>query len=108
MSTGRQLASLARPRTKSKVLSVDAPWTLASLQRVSDRLARYALPLSVSNVKQSKLSEEIGNNDLTSGSTLANQAAVLVPLININQKPAILFQVRADLRSHAGEVRYAP
>ncbi|PVG03130.1 hypothetical protein CPB86DRAFT_723615 [Serendipita vermifera] len=106
MSTGRQLASLARPKTKSKVLSVDAPWTLASLQRVSERLARYTLPSSVSNAQQSRSPEENSDKGLNSASFLANQAAVLVPLININQKPAILFQVRADLRAHAGEVSF--
>ncbi|KZT37954.1 hypothetical protein SISSUDRAFT_986927 [Sistotremastrum suecicum HHB10207 ss-3] len=34
------------------------------------------------------------------------QAAVLVPLCNVEGKPSILFEVRGNLRSHAGEVSF--
>ena len=34
-------------------------------------------------------------------------AAVLVPICNIEDKPGLLFEVRGRVRTHSGEVRYA-
>ncbi|EJU03626.1 hypothetical protein DACRYDRAFT_21151 [Dacryopinax primogenitus] len=41
-----------------------------------------------------------------SSSPVAQNAAVLVPLCNVNGNPGILFEVRGKLRSHAGEVSF--
>jgi 8-oxo-dGTP pyrophosphatase MutT (NUDIX family) len=38
----------------------------------------------------------------------ASEAAILIPLMNINSEPHVLLEVRAaHMRSHAGEIRYA-
>jgi len=88
MSTSRHLASLAKPKKTSKILPINTPLTLATLQHVSDALA--AQPVST----------------IASQISAHTPAAVLVPLVNINDKPSILFQVRANLRMHGGEVSF--
>ncbi|KZP01618.1 hypothetical protein CALVIDRAFT_532396 [Calocera viscosa TUFC12733] len=51
--------------------------------------------------------EHLNEGTQISSSALAvPNAAVLVPLCNVNGRPGILFEVRGKLRSHAGEVSF--
>lgn len=91
-------STLPKPTLNSQaVINPSCPLTPKTLRRVQDTLSEatsgWSAPYDVNRAK----------------------AAVLCPLINIpvdgadgqkTTRPAILFQVRANLRSHAGEVRY--
>lgn len=84
----------------SRILPVNKPLTPAILQRVSEALAaQSALPSTTID------SGATSQNTSQTHSRTPNQAAILVPLVNIDDKPSILFQVRANLRMHSGEVR---
>jgi len=78
------------------VLNVQKQFTARSLASVRSALrsaqieAAQREPVSRSSILQSKPTD----------------AAVLIPLCNVNQQPGILFEVRGKLRSHAGEVSF--
>lgn len=101
MSFVPRLAYSTFPRptlTPQAIINPSCPLTPKTLRRVQDALSEAASEWTAPrDVKRAK-------------------AAVLCPLINIlvdgadgqrTTKPGILFQVRANLRTHAGEVRYA-
>jgi hypothetical protein len=83
--------------TPQGIINPSCPFTPKTLRRVQDALSEAASEWTAPrDVKRAK-------------------AAVLCPLINVpvdgadgqrTTKPGILFQVRANLRTHAGEVRY--
>lgn len=97
MSAFRHLASLAKPK-KGKIIPHNMPLTTATLRRVKDTLAALPCQADSATLQTNEL-------DLARADTYSNHAAVLVPLVNIEDKPAILFQVRANVRTHSGEVR---
>jgi len=85
--------SLALPRLASPYLSLSAPLTARSLALIRTALAKHT-----------------GNTQDTAhhdhNSTTVN-AAVLIPLCNVDNKPSILFEVRGKtLRMHSGEVSF--
>ena len=92
-------STLPRPTlTSQAIINPSFPLTPKTLRRIQDALSEAASEWSAPrDVKRTK-------------------AAVLCPLINVpvdgvdgrrTTKPGILFQIRANLRTHAGEVRYA-
>lgn len=85
---------LTFPRLVSSqsVISLTAPFTPRSLILIKKALAA-ALPQNP-NSKSHSLNDSSELN-----------AAVLVPLANIDGKPSVLLELRGALRSHAGEVR---
>lgn len=100
MSFVPRLAYSTFPRptlTQQAIINPSCPLTPKTLRRVQDVLNEAASEWTAPrDVKRAK-------------------AAVLCPLINVpvdgtdgqrTTKPGILFQVRANLRTHAGEVRY--
>ncbi len=100
MSFVPRLAYSTFPRptlTQQAIINPSCPLTPKTLRRVQEALSEAASGWTAPrDVKRAK-------------------AAVLCPLINIpvdgadgqkTTKPGILFQVRANLRTHAGEVRY--
>ena len=101
MSFVPRLAYSTFPRptlTPQAIINPSCPLTPKTLRRVQDALSEAA-------------SEWTAPRDVNRA-----KAAVLCPLINVlvdgadgqrTTKPGILFQVRANLRTHAGEVRYA-
>ncbi|KIM32887.1 hypothetical protein M408DRAFT_326600 [Serendipita vermifera MAFF 305830] len=91
-TTARSIVSLARPKRTSSILPVDAPLSLLTLQRISEALASNAKPTPC----QSRVTSQP-----------QSPASVLLPLFNVNDKPAILFQVRASrMSAHSGEVSF--
>lgn len=90
-------STLPRPTSTSQaIINPSSPLTPNTLRRVQDALSDAGWNAQ-RDVKRAN-------------------AAVLCPLINVpvdgadgqrTTRPAILFQVRANLRTHAGEVRYA-
>lgn len=83
-STSRHLATMPKPRKSSIFLSANSPFTYGSLHRVREAIQNTAV-----NVETT---------------TESGRAAVLLPLINVDNKPAILFQVRASSIRHGGQV----
>jgi hypothetical protein len=83
--------------TSQTIINPSCPFTPKTLRRVQDALSDAASGWTAPrDVKRAK-------------------AAVLCPLVNVpvdgadgqrTTRPGILFQVRANLRTHAGEVRY--
>ncbi|CAG7846918.1 SubName: Full=Uncharacterized protein {ECO:0000313/EMBL:CCA71376.1} [Serendipita indica DSM 11827] len=86
-----QWAALAKPRTSSRILSTGSPFNWTTLHAISKSLSEHTRGPAVTH--DGTYSE-------------SGQAAVLLPLVNINNKPAVLFQVRANLRAHKGEVSF--
>jgi len=77
------------PRLASPYLSLTSPLTGRSLTSI-----RGALQAALA--KQASTAQELH---------VAN-AAVLIPLCNVDNKPGILLEVRGKLRSHSGEVSF--
>ncbi|KAH8116396.1 NUDIX hydrolase domain-like protein [Phellopilus nigrolimitatus] len=83
--------SLPLPRLISPHLSLTSPLTTRSLASIRVAL-QNALPTN--RQRQSLTATSSGN------------AAVLIPLANVDGQPGILFEVRGQLRSHSGEVSF--
>ncbi|KAG8812606.1 hypothetical protein FRC17_001945 [Serendipita sp. 399] len=98
----RPLAFVAKPRKSSSILPINTPFSLSTLQRISsaiiDHNAATGFDLAAFLTKNTSA--------VNAGSSSQSQAAVLLPLANIDDKPSILFQVRANLRTHSGEVSF--
>lgn len=85
----RSSMSLVLPSLKSPYLSLTAPLTIRSLLSIRTALQTFAAAQARAHPVPS----------------IAN-AAVLVPLANVDDRPSLLLEVRAaKLRSHGGEVR---
>lgn len=88
MASGRlALSSIPRytPQSSSTVASLTDPLTPLSLIAIRNALKdQKTLPVDPAE----------------------KHAAVLVPLCNVGGRPGVLFEVRAKLRTHSGEVRY--
>lgn len=80
---------LPSPRTISPYLSIDKPLSSRHLANIRARLA----------TTNSEVQEPPDAS--------VRSAAVLIPLCNVDGQPGILYEVRGQLRQHAGEVRSA-
>jgi len=96
--TNRSLVSSSRrptpPAPSGAEFPVDEPLSLRSLATIRDTLSRQ---------------EHLNHEEPLSSSPvvpIVPNAAVLVPLCNINGNPGILFEVRGKLRHHSGEVSF--
>ncbi|KAI5116874.1 hypothetical protein M0805_005840 [Coniferiporia weirii] len=82
--------SLAAPCLSSPYISLTSPLTARSLASI-----RTALQNAVKSNPASELRDFPEPN-----------AAVLIPLANVDGRPGVLFEVRGQLRMHAGEVSF--
>ncbi|KZT51934.1 hypothetical protein CALCODRAFT_502918 [Calocera cornea HHB12733] len=93
--TARSLATSssrpAPPTPDGAGFPIDEPLSLTSLAIIRHTLRRQ---------------EHLGHVKSHSPNLDVPDAAVLVPLCNVNGHPGILFEVRGKLRSHAGEVSF--
>lgn len=88
--------SLGLPRAASSCISLTKPLTTHSLLSIRSAL-EAALPKgTVPDTTKSKLNSKAANSV---------NAAVLVPLCNVDDRPGVLLEVRGKLRTHSGEVR---
>ena len=83
------MSRLPIPNPNASIVSLTSPFTRRSLRTIKDALsAAYTTKYSIDPTE--------------------THAAVLVPLCNLNGNPGLLLEVRGKLRSHSGEVRWAP
>ena len=96
--------SLAKPRLTCPSFSLTQPLTRRALIdiRAALRTAANIDDLYGSHQNIRRLDVETA---VFQGSVVPN-AAVLIPLCNMKEQPVLLFEVRGNLRAHAGEVRY--
>lgn len=83
-------AVMASTRPSTSKLSLTAPFTRNSLNLIRNILEEH----------HATQSEHVDPSEV--------HAAVLTPFCNVNDKPGVLLEVRGKLRTHSGEVRYAP
>jgi len=87
-------ASLSLPKGSSPHVSLTNPFSQSTLSTI-----RSLLPEKNSPDLQDHYSEEPAVND-------PDDAAVLIPLCNVDGKPGVLLEVRGQLRTHSGEVSF--
>jgi hypothetical protein len=86
LMTTAAIASTSRVNPSASIISLTSPFTLNTLRTLRNALVAHATTTVIPG--------EIN-------------AAVLVPLCNVDGVPGVLLELRAGkLRSHAGEVRY--
>lgn len=88
----RLVTTLRSPRPPPYTIALDAPLTRRTLEQVATRLPR-------------DLFNKPPNPSLSNIPTLPRCAAVLLALANVEDKPAIILEVRGKLRTHSGEIR---
>lgn len=96
--------SLAVPRLTCPSFSLTKPFTHRTLGAIRAALRTAAVESDLEAHQQ-----QIRQTDAESGAVhgkVIPDAAVLVPLCNVRGCPAVLFEVRGNLRTHAGEIRY--
>lgn len=83
--------------TDTAPIPIHAPLTHETLLKIQSLLGKSV---------ETTTTRAQGTNPEEDADVTAN-AAVLIPLCNVNSRPGILFEVRGKLRTHSGEVRYA-
>lgn len=88
----RLVATLRNIRSPPYTISLDEPLTRRSLEQIGARLPQNLL-------------HGLSDSSLDNTPNLPKTAAVLLALANVENKPALILEVRGKLRTHSGEIR---
>lgn len=100
----------AKAVTPTRTRELDKPFTLNELSRISSLLAPVPTHRPGSfppHTASFALDSSINTGSASRKSHGPKEAAILIPLLNVDNRPCVLLEVRATkMRTHAGEVRY--